>query len=201
MKEKILILASGGLDSTVLVHMYHSLGYDVHIMYIDHDNKNKEAELDTIDSIMLELKIPCDHLYVHKADFGWSKSGTLNGSNSKNYYIEMRNLVFVSMAISLAEAIGAVYIAIGLIHCEDCPFPDSTTDFLYKMDSLAQSTIGASVVAPLINANKEQVFELAKKFNIKRWFTCFEPLVDGEPCGACPACKASIYNNGTLYSM
>lgn len=191
MKERILILASGGLDSTVLIHMYYSLGYDVHLMYIDHLNKNSEEELNTLHRTMNRLGIPWENLHKHNVDLSWSKSGTLLGNNSKNYYVEMRNLVFVSMAISLAEAIKAPYIGIGLIYSPDCPFADSTTDFLYKIDALAQSTIGATVVAPLINADKFQVRLLADKFGVIDYFTCFEPLEDGEPCGKCPACLAT----------
>lgn len=195
MKEKVLILASGGLDSTVLIHLYHKLGYDIHLMYIDHNNKNKDQELQMLETIIKNLEIPRDNLIVTKTELPWSKSGTLNGNNSANYYVELRNLVFTSLALSYAEANAIEYVALGLIYSENCPFPDSNLDFLYKMDALARDTIRASVVAPLINASKEDVYNLAKAFGINKWFTCFSP-VDNNPCGKCPACNAvsTLYN-------
>lgn len=189
MSEKILILASGGLDSTVLVHLYHKLGYDVHLFYVDHGNKNSEQERKVLASTCKRLGIDLSKIHVATTDFGWSNSGTLVHNNSKNYYVEMRNLVFTSMAISFAEANEIGYIALGLIKCGNCNFPDSTTDFLYKMDALAYSTIGANVIAPLINATKQQVRELAENLGVHEYFTCFEPLPDGTPCGHCPACN------------
>lgn len=192
MKEKILILASGGLDSTVLMYLYKKLGYEVHILYINHSNKNYESEINVLMNTCTKLKIPKEQIHLEHVSFNDSKSGTLIGNDSYNYYVEMRNLVFISMAISVAEANGIEYIGVGLIYNEDCRFADSTRDFLYKMDNLASSTTGASVLAPLINANKQQVVQMAKSLGVTEWFTCFEPSKDGVPCGKCPACNVDF---------
>lgn len=189
MKEKIVILASGGLDSNVLIHLYHSLGYDVHLLYINHNNKNSKKELETLKNICKKLDIDRSKLEIAFTSFEWSSSGTLAGRDTNNYYVEMRNLVFLSMAISYAEAMGIGYIALGLIYNPKCDFADSTTSFLYKMENIAKESTGATVLAPLINADKTQVRHLAKLYGVDEWFTCFEPLEDGSPCNKCPACN------------
>jgi 7-cyano-7-deazaguanine synthase len=157
-------------------------------MYFDYGNRNSEQEQKRLRKILTKLGIPDSKVYLVNLYFDWTNGGCINSQNN-NAYVEMRNLVFLSNAISLAEAQGIQEIAYGAIKIPE-PYPDCSEDFVERLDQLAMSTTGAHVVAPLINMTKEEVFDLALKLGISldETYSCNYPLSNGEPCGKCGDC-------------
>lgn len=180
--KKIVVLCSGGLDSIVTAEMYRRTGYDVKLMYISYKNKNNREEHKVVKKYATKHKLELYFEYLSTDFLGQA----IKASPS---YIPMRNLMFASIALSLAETIGAEAIALGVIDVA-LYYPDCSEEFINSMNNLGLNMAGIKVLAPLQNANKTQVMQLANCFGIKPEdvFSCEHPNSDGTPCGKCDKC-------------
>lgn len=185
MRNKILILASGGLDSSVLLALYKSMNYDISVMYFDYGNLNKEAEKEALIAICKKLDI--NQIEEVKLNISWSSGGCLVEDN-EDMYIEMRNLIFLSNAISYAQAKGIKTIAVGFIGGPG-EYDDTTDQFLYDINYLSTGATGIHIKAPLKQYTKEEVYRLGLKLgvNLKNTYSCNKG--QGKPCGKCYDCK------------
>lgn len=185
MRNKILILASGGLDSSVLLALYKSMNYDISVMYFDYGNLNKEAEKEALIAICNKLNIT--QIEEVKLNISWSSGGCLVEDN-EDMYIEMRNLIFLSNAISYAQAKGIKTIAVGFIGGPG-EYDDTTDQFLYDINYLSTGATGIHIKAPLKQYTKEEVYRLGLKLgvNLKNTYSCNKG--QGKPCGKCYDCK------------
>lgn len=185
--RKILVLASGGLDSTVLAVLYQSLGYEVHLMYIKYGQVNEEKELNKLYDLMDDFDIsPEDNLHLSKISMAHSTGGCLDKDNP-NPYVEMRNLVFLSHAVSLAESLKIDKVAIGFISTAG-NYPDATEQFLADMNIMSLNSAGIEILAPLIHLNKAGVYKLGHKLGVSLLDTHSCNYSGGEPCGQCVDC-------------
>lgn len=67
--KKVVVLASGGLDSSVLLALYDNLGYEVHPLYINYGNRNTTEESSKLVGIITDLCIPSDNVMEIEASF------------------------------------------------------------------------------------------------------------------------------------
>lgn len=184
--KKVLILASGGLDSSVVIALYKNLGYDVHILYLPYGNINERAELEKLIKIKEKFNIPDENFITHTLDLSYSNSGCINEENL-NPYVEMRNLIFISYAISIAETKGIDLVAVGFISVPT-GYLDTTEQFVSDFNRLSINSSGIEVVAPLHHTDKIGVYKLGVKLgiNLKDTFSC--NVRYDKPCGECYDC-------------
>ena len=204
--EKIVVLNSGGFDSTTLLAELASYGkYEIHSLYFDYGQLNSlydsKCAKDNSD------KLGVFHHEVMLPRFSWTKNCFYTESVNEHdtQYLEMRNVIFISYALSLAESIGAkaIYMAI-LANGE---YPDTKPDFLAKMKSLCE-TLGISFETPYSCTSKEGLFYIASKLGVGTklsYFSCDTPTpILGKPCGKCSDCLSLkdyeyiIHNKSTL---
>lgn len=186
--NKVLILASGGLDSSTIIAMQAQLKREIHLLYVDYGNVNAEMEKSKLKDLVDKYRI--EHYTEVKTSMGWTQDNiTKDGSSTDgNPYVEMRNLIFLSYAFSYAEAKGIETILVGFIKVPEY-YPDTSPDFVDDMTILGQRHIGARVEAPLHNLSKQDVYEMAHSLGL--WLadtvSCNTP-VNGKPCGKCGDC-------------
>ena len=185
--NKVVVLASGGLDSSVLLALYKNLGYEVYPLYIHYDNKYVFEEIEKLKEVCKLLDIPSDNIWTIDAHFHYSRSSCV--ADGDNPYVEMRNLVFMSYAVSYAENIGAQTIAVGFIKVP-VGYPDTSKQFINDFNIMSYSAIGIEAKAPLMELDKTGVYKLGRKLGIglKNTISCNTPK-DGKPCGECDDCK------------
>lgn len=185
MKNKVLVLASGGLDSSVVLGLYKWLDYDISVMYFDYGNLNKREEKDAL--IKLCSKFNIAKIEEVKLDISWSSGGCLDEDN-EDMYIEMRNLIFLANALSYAQAKKINTIAVGFIGGPG-EYNDTTDEFLYDFHTLSVNSTGVQIKAPLKGYTKQEVYRLGLKFgiNLKNTYSCNKGK--GKPCGVCYDCK------------
>lgn len=184
--RKVLILASGGLDSTVVIALYKNLGYDVHLLYLPYGNINEEAEMRKLAGIREKFDIPAGNTLAIKLNLNYSSGGCINKDNI-NPYVEMRNLIFISYAISVAEAKGIDLVAVGFISVP-AGYPDTTEQFILDINNLALNATGIEVVAPLHHLDKIGVYKLGKKLGVNLLDTFSCNVSNDKPCGECYDC-------------
>ena len=184
--RKVLVLASGGLDSTVVVALYKNLGYDVHLLYLPYGNINEKAETERLLKIREKFGIPAENTLVVKLNLNYSNSSCIH-KDGTNPYVEMRNLIFLSYAISVAEAKGIDLVAVGFISVP-AGYPDTTEQFIHDINNLALNASGIGVVAPLHHLDKIGVYKLGKKLGVNLLDTFSCNVSNDKPCGECYDC-------------
>jgi 7-cyano-7-deazaguanine synthase len=213
---KAVVLVSGGLDSTTVMGIVKSLGYDLHCLTFNYSQRNK-IELELIKENIVNFN-PLDHKIIN-VDLSFLNTSSLVNKNLDiqkyknkseitqdipNTYVPARNTIFLSYALSYAENIGAKDIFIG-IHKSDSPnYPDCTIEFALAFENLAN--IGTSFVntkendkkikihAPLINMTKTDIVRrgIELGLNYEKTISCYDPNEAGESCGKCISCLIRI---------
>ena len=201
-KEAVVMLNSGGFDSVLMAHMVKEDNPNaiIYSLAFDYGQRNAEYELacarkvaEKLDLVHIELKIPMffSEYNVHIAKVeGYSSECPFYYSDD---YIPMRNMVFLSYALSLAQSrkAGKVYIAVIKM---DEPYLDASLEFLDYVNSVAYMA-GIQIHCPLVTEYKGEQLEEIKKYNITQddFFSCNHPTNEGKPCGKCPDCLAIKY--------
>jgi 7-cyano-7-deazaguanine synthase len=195
---KAMVVLSGGLDSTTLLHKLLDDGHDCRAISFDYGQKHsKELDYAVYWTTLLGIK----HEFVNL-------SGVFTGSALTNdkqmpledYSIESmkatvvpnRNMVMLSIAISKAIQHGCDAIAYGAHAGDRDVYPDCRHEFVDAMRQAAMLCDWNQIklLAPLIDMNKREIVALARKLkiDIKRTWSCYEGAA--EPCGQCGSCRA-----------
>jgi 7-cyano-7-deazaguanine synthase len=204
MKPKAVVLLSGGIDSTIILHLAKKKGFDTHCLIVNYGQRNT-VELDRAKRIAEESKSSYSLVTV---DFGGmldvplintEKSLDVNrkmveiGDRVGNAYVPARNLILCALAVSYAEAIGAFDIFIGVYNLSE--YPDSSEKFCAAVERAAQKATIAGrsgkkfKVHSFTNKNKYEAIARAvdEGIDLSLTMSCFSP-VNGRPCGICDAC-------------
>ena len=205
-EQHAVVLLSGGLDSaTALAWASKEMGWICHTVAFDYGQRHS-VEIEASANVARSLGIT-DHRVI-SVDLGAIGGSALTEDIDvpKDHhdndaipitYVPARNMIFLSLAAGLAEAVNANRIVIGANIVDYSGYPDCRPDFL---DSFAKTaTLGTKagaegrpfeVVAPLLQLDKSEIIALGLKLGLDYGLTrsCYDPLPDGMPCGHCDSC-------------
>ncbi len=203
--DKAIVLLSGGLDSAVALYVAMNEGYEVHAISFNYGQRHNR-ELDAAKAIARKASVKDHQVITLKLD-QWGGSSltddTLNiedGDVSRTdipvTYVPARNMVFLSVAASYAEAIGAQNIFIGVSQVDYSGYVDCRQEFIDSMEKTINlgTVMGAEknqpikIHAPFVNMTKAQEIKLGTELGVDFGLTwsCYR---GGEkPCGTCDSC-------------
>lgn len=196
--DELVVLASGGLDSAVLVAHQAAQGQVVQPMYIRFGlawEQIEEAHLRRfLGSIgdqgevrpLAVLELPISDVYgAH-----WSVAGA--GAPDKTtpdeaVYLPGRNLLLLAKTTVWCALQGVGRIALGTLGAN--PFADASPQFLSGFAALAGIALGQQleVVTPFSGLTKAEVLSLARGLPLEHTFSCIAPAGTGH-CGTCNKC-------------
>lgn len=198
-RNKALLLLSGGIDSTTLLAQLKRDCYDITALSFAYDQKHS-IELEFALKNGLHYNVT-DHKIINLDNQIFSNSALVNGQldlktynkkdnpkGQQNAYVPFRNLIFLSMALGIAESrnIKEIYIAFNKDDCIN--FWDCTSTFLSQINSIC---IGSQILikAPFIDLSKAEVICLAKELDVdlNATISCYQPI-DKDECGKCLSC-------------
>lgn len=190
-RKQAVVLNSGGFDSVCLLHEVVNQYYyqdQVLSVFFDYGQVNVEQERKCARDVAFKLNVK--HMEVKIAPISWSNSGMYHKGNSE--YLEMRNLIFLSYASSIAERVKATEIYMAVLF--GGTYSDTKAEFIEAYNNLLKVN-GMNLVTPFIEDDKYSLVDLVKLYDIKQdeFFTCNFPDENGEPCKQCPDCKALDY--------
>lgn len=180
-------------------------GYRLLALTIDYNQRHR-IELDAARRIAARLEVERHVvLPLDLRQFGGSaltdaievpKGGV--GDHIPVTYVPARNLVFLSLALAWAEAAGSGDLFIGVNALDYSGYPDCRPEFVEGFQALARiaTKIGSeggtvTVHAPLQHLSKADIARQAARLGLdpgESW-SCYDPLPDGRPCGACDSCR------------
>ncbi|MFA5161801.1 MAG: 7-cyano-7-deazaguanine synthase QueC [Elusimicrobiales bacterium] len=202
--KKAIVLLSGGLDSATCLYWTKAKGYSCHALCILYGQRHgreaksaaKIARLAGVPLTTLRLKLP------------WLKTSALVDKSRKlpdipldkighegiaPTYVPGRNLLFVSLAASFADAAGARAVVLGPNALDYSGYPDCRPQFYKALaKAVARGTaLGGKmkILTPIINLDKAQIAKLAARLKVpvRHTWSCYKG--GAKPCGHCDACK------------
>jgi len=126
------------------------------------------------------------------------RSSAAMGSEIPVTYVPARNALFLSLALGLAEVVDAGAIYIGATAVDYSGYPDCRPEFLAAFEALARvgtargiRGLPVEIRAPLVALSKAEIARTGAALGIDYGLTssCYDPSIDGAPCGRCDACQ------------
>jgi 7-cyano-7-deazaguanine synthase len=205
-----VVLLSGGLDSATCLALA-SQNFEVHAITFDYGSRHSR-EVDSARALARHfnakshtvLKIGLDSiggsaLTDSAIPVETGKRETDIGRAIPSTYVPARNMIFMSIAIAKAEAIGASCIFIGANSVDYSGYPDCRPEFIAAFQDAAKLGTRAGVEghpirveAPLLRMSKSEIVRKGAELNVpfELTWTCYS---GGESaCGKCEACTLRL---------
>ena len=200
-----VLLLSGGLDSYTAGAIAAAQGFRLFGLTIRYGQRHT-AELKAARAVAEALRIVRHvELDVDLSQFGGSAlTSDLPVPKDRaemvgipSTYVPARNTVFLSLALSWAEALGARDIVIGVNAVDYSGYPDCRPAFIKAFERLATLATAAGVSgqaitvhAPLVSMSKADIIRRGLELDLDYGLThsCYDPDDNGRPCGRCDSC-------------
>ena len=204
MLKKAVVLLSGGLDSAVTLFFALKKRYDCYCLTFDYGQRHKR-EIELAKRIAQNARLKIEVVELH---LPWKGSSLVDkdirlplnrameeiSTGVPSTYVPARNTIFLSVAASFAEAIGAWSIFIGA-HSEDSSgYPDCRKDYLEAFKKVIK--LGTKrgregmlhLEFPLTGMAKKEIIELGRELGVP--FELTSSCYNGEerPCEECDSC-------------
>ena len=208
-KKKALILLSGGLDSTTVMAIARSAGYDIyslsfrygqrHIVELDASRKISEA-FGAKEHLVMDIGIAAvgGSALTGSTAVPEGRSRKENRHEIPATYVPARNTIFLACALAWAEVTGASDIFIGVNAVDYSGYPDCRPEYIEAFERMANLATKAGVTGksrikirtPLIQMTKAEIIrkgiELGVDFSMTH--SCYNPSPEGRACGRCESC-------------
>lgn len=192
--SRIVVLNSGGFDSIVLMNYLHTVygEENIHSLHFLYGANNEEQQLRCVNKVCEKLGAVNKVIQLPPIDWTRGKFFTDSEYQESSQYLEYRNLIFLSYALSYAEAIKADRIYLAFIN--NSQYPDTSVEFLQGLNYFCRPASGISIDAPFIHDSKYRLAHIAKYLGItpEDYFSCDKPKSDGSPCGECLDCETLV---------
>jgi 7-cyano-7-deazaguanine synthase len=205
--QRAVVLASGGLDSTVTAAIARHEGCELYLLTIAYRQRHA-VEIERARQVAAALGA-AQHLVVDvdlRAIGGSALTGDLavpksrgEGERSRGIpatYVPGRNLIFLSIAAAHAEVIGASAIYFGANVLDYSGYPDCRPEFIRAFEAAVQAGTKAGVEGkrievrtPLLTLTKVEIIQRGFALNVPFHLThsCYDP-VGATACGRCDSC-------------
>lgn len=201
-ESKGVVILSGGMDSTTLLHLLvrHCESNVVALSFNYGQKHVRELECAKeqcnflgVEHQIIELpfmsSLLMSTLLAGGADI---PSGHYAEETMKQTVVPNRNMIMSSIAIGLAQSRKMDFLALGVHAGDHAIYPDCRKEFIAALDHCAQLSDwhGIRVLAPFQELTKKEIFEIGLSLKpaidyTKTW-TCYRG--GKRPCGTCGSC-------------
>jgi 7-cyano-7-deazaguanine synthase len=214
--KKAVVLLSGGLDSTTILAVAQSEGYDIHALSFNYGQRHK-VELESAQRVAKSFDVT-KHLIIdiNLREIGGSaltaeievpkdRAQITDNSTDREIpvtYVPARNAIFLSFALAWAETLEAADIFIGANAIDYSGYPDCRPEFIQAFEDMANlatrisvdGTIKFTVNAPLIDLTKAEIIKKGKSLKVDYSLTwsCYDPQFLNDQYVACMKCDSCL---------
>jgi len=206
-----VVLLSGGLDSSTVLAMALERGFEVVALTFDYGQKHRR-ELDSATRIAKHYGAK-EHIVV-SLDLGRYLNSSLTqdsisipsgrskaeiGAEIPSTYVPARNIVFLSIASSIAESRGAASVFIAANANDYSGYPDCTPEFMDAFQKMldvgtkaGREGHGIKIEAPILRKSKTQIVREAIRLRVPLGLTWSCYSGGAKACGKCDSCRLRL---------
>lgn len=197
----VVVLLSGGLDSTTALHWAHRQHRVVCALAFDYGSNHAAQELNCARWQAEHLSVPYHEIDLHSIS-AHLESALLDGAeaipteeyaedNLRQTVVPFRNGIFLSVAAGIAESKGAEGIVIAAHGGDHTLYPDCRESFMTAMaDAVSQGTFAhLQILRPFISLTKSEITAIGGELGVDfaHTYSCY---CGGEQhCGQCATCR------------
>lgn len=198
-KEKVVIIFSGGMDSTTLIYEIKHKGYDIYALGFDYGQRHKKELIyarRTCEKLNIPFKIINLRVLNELAPSALTRKnweipkGHYEDEVMKQTVVPNRNMVLLSLATSFAIGIKAKKLFYGAHAGDHAIYPDCRFEFVEAMKKSIELCDWKKVKleSPYILFHKEDILKRGFKLGVdyKSTWSCY--LGNENACGKCGAC-------------
>ncbi len=200
MKEKAVILLSGGMDSCVTAASAIR-SVDPCFLHINYGQRTEKRELEAFNSIAdhykAEIRLVADLNYYSQiggsalTDTSIEVPNGLDSDDEPVTYVPFRNAGLLSVAVSWAEAMGAEKVFIGATEEDSAGYPDCRKSFYDSFNGVIREGTRSGnieVITPVIDMNKAEIVKLGVELDapLNLTWSCYQR--EDLACGKCDSC-------------
>lgn len=202
-----IVLLSGGLDSSTLLAVAKEQGFEVVALTFDYGQKHRR-ELESARNVAKQMGVkehiilPLDlgkHLQSSLTQSGMripqGRTESEIGSGIPSTYVPSRNIIFLSIASSIAESRGAESVFIAVNAVDFSGYPDCTPEFLIAFRNVLKVGTKAGkkgspvkIEAPLLMRSKADIVKEAIRLKVPLELTWSCYIGGSKACGRCDSC-------------
>ena len=211
-----VVLLSGGLDSTTVLAIAKSEGFDVHALTFRYGQRHA-VEIEAARKIargagvvrheVVDIDLTVFGGSALTADIPVPKDRDLTPSSATAKeipvtYVPARNTIFLSYALAIAEVVEASNIFIGVNALDYSGYPDCRPEYIEAFERMAHLATRSGVEGrtrltirtPLTSLTKAAIIRLGVSLGVDYAATtsCYDPGQRGEACGRCDACQLRL---------
>ncbi|MCR4419832.1 MAG: 7-cyano-7-deazaguanine synthase QueC [Clostridia bacterium] len=208
MAGKVVVVLSGGLDSTTCMAIARAAGEDIYPVTFTYGQKH-EVELEAARRVAEFYGVGRRHRLVDlrglfsgssltdpDKEVPTNRSAEEMARDIPSTYVPARNTVFLALALAVAEPLGAEAIYIGVNAVDFSGYPDCRPEFIRAFQEVInQGTAagtrgeGIQIRAPLLRLSKAEIIRrgiaLGAPYHLT--YSCYMGTVPS--CGVCDACR------------
>jgi 7-cyano-7-deazaguanine synthase len=203
--KKIVVLLSGGMDSAVCLARARKEKKRIFALTFDYGQRHRQ-ELQAARRLArtfgveqhLVLRLNLRAIGASALTSNLPVPERVRAGEIPATYVPARNLIFLSVALAWAEALGAQEIFIGVNQVDFSGYPDCRGDFIRSFQQTARlaTRVGrqgraVKIQTPLLKLDKAGIIRLGIKLGVdfSKTHTCYNPDRLGRACGRCPSCR------------
>ncbi len=209
MPKPAVVLLSGGLDSATTCAIARSEGFAVSALSVDYGQRHR-YELAAARRVAAAMEVARHEVAsIDLSRFGGSAlTSAIDVPKDRAEeemeaaipvtYVPARNTVLLSLALGLAEVLGAADIFVGVNAVDYSGYPDCRPEFIAAFERLAnlatkagvEGSLDFRVHAPLVHLTKADIIRRGTDLGVdySLTHTCYDPAIGGLACGRCDAC-------------
>lgn len=205
MREKAVILLSGGLDSCTCMGIAQAAGCELYPISFNY-HQRYDRELSCAKRIAAHYHA-AEHLIIetNMDAVGGSAvtdrsiavpEGTTERTEVPATYVPARNLIFLSYALGYAERVGALHLYIGVNSVDYSGYPDCRPAFIKAFQAAADAATAVSaehgqrivVETPLQYLSKGEIIRRGTQLGVPYEMTTSCYRGEALACGTCDSC-------------
>lgn len=201
--KKAVVLLSGGLDSATLLFEAKSKKFQPCCLIFDYGQRHKKeirqaikvAEFARADYKIVNFQMPWKGSSLLDKSLKLPAHKVIHTKEIPSTYVPGRNIIFLSFAVSFAEAIGAKAVFIGANAIDYSGYPDCRQEFFETYQKMMAKGLKTGIqgkkikiITPLINKTKAQIIKMGMKLKVPYELTWSCYAGDHRPCEYCDSC-------------
>ena len=206
MKKKIVVIHSGGMDSSLCLRlmMQDFLPGEITSLSFIYGQRHETSEIKAARKICLDWQI--DHVEIPISFLSQITQSALLNKEEKisqqdtgipNTMVLGRNGLMARLGAIYGYGVGANKICMGIIGVEaaNSGYRDCTRGYMDLMQEVLRLDLddpSFSIITPIVDLTKKQTLQIAQKLGVLEYLleetvTCYEGIAK-QGCGVCPAC-------------